>query len=272
MKNYILIIILFMITHSSWASLTEYESQANYKKASELCQEYASSDTLGTKVLTSLQASSHGAYVGAKKALSSGSLGVSGETSELIGSKEYFQALTECFGSYSEHRLKWDSMTLMLILSDSAAQAVVYVGVTTAAGKVLKLLGSLSQISKLRFLEGYFIDNPSAVKYLVRASAVIGGLVSADIGYEMYSQSRYILDGDYAKKEEIGKIKNEQMTELDKDYGSALGNLKSVITKLKNLPETPERNAKISKLEKVYTKTLADYQKHKNAYLALINK
>lgn len=263
MKKFCVFTILF-IYQFSWASIETVDAQYRAKTASELCHAYTASEEL-SKVLTTLEVVGKNIYRGAKTALTLDGFGTSQEIKELITSDEYYESLTKCFGSFSENRLKWDSLTLLLILSDAAGQDLAYVGTYTIAGKLFGLFSNLSKLSKLRYVGTYFSANPQALRWIARiGSAFIAGM-TLKAGIDTYSKSQQMIDSNTMKIERQTDIKTRALPNLNADYSLLLKRIDNQIIELRNLTATDADREKMVKLQSLRTKTYQKYIEHKNS-------
>lgn len=230
------------VANLAWGSMTDAESALRYQKASNLCRAYTSTG-LGTRVLTTLQTTGQNLYQGAKTAVSLQGFGLSTATKELIESDEYFQALRECFGSYSDHRLKWDSLTLMLIVSDATGQSLTYVGSYLAATRVLRLAFSV-----LRFAG------------LGRATGALSLGVAGKISYDAYRAQRELLDPEFAEQVSKDEIRSQKIPELDQSYRELLGDISRALKAEQTKPLELRDAGKMAKLQELHSRSLREYQ------------
>lgn len=266
------LVIISVFSSSLLASIQKIEAAKHYQVASGLCRAYTQDQPL-KKVLTTLEVTSKNIYQGAKTVVTQQNFGLSQDTKSLISSSEYHKALTECFGSFSENRVKWDSFTLMLILSDAAGQAVTYYGlykVSTGAFKLLRLFSNLRNLSKLKVLQSYLVSNPTMFKYLTKAATVLIAAGTLKVFYDAYNGYRSTFDSKYKSEQRNSEIEIAIRT-LDDDYKPLLNDIALDIANEKKKPKSGQDKNKISSLTKEYYDTLAEYKTHRAELIKIQN-
>lgn len=264
----LVIVFVLSLSHPAKASLEQVEALDHYRKASQLCRVYSHSGAL-KKVLTTFEITGSNAYQGVKTALLPKDLSLSPSTRLFINSDGYYQALTECFGSFSSNRLKWDSFTLMIILSDAAGQAVTYYGQFKIIGKLMDYLRFLSHFSNpknLQVANAYLAKNPQVLKIISRTASLLLGLGTLKLGYDGYQSYRQLFDADF-QKEQLQTKEVEALVQLDADYESLLREIRLKIQVEKEKPKSQQDPRRMAELREFYNSTVQEYREHRQKYL-----
>ncbi|MGZ4162064.1 MAG: hypothetical protein ACXVNF_14885 [Neobacillus sp.] len=262
---------IFIFILNSQKAHAENPETVEYEKAYQLCQEFSSSNVL-TQAMTAVEIAAKNFYQGGKTAVTVSNFELSSETKNLISSSAYQKALTNCFGSFSKNRAKWDSFTLLIIVSDAAGQSLTAVALPGVTVKVLKLVSSINILSKLPMIGKYLRQNPSAISYIEKSAKTLLLVGTLKWGYDIADSSATFLSPKYAKSKRSKEIKNEKLPQFENDFGQVFSDLKDAIEKEKQKsPQTEKTKARIAKLEKRYELSQVEYRNIKEKYLELAN-
>lgn len=220
------------------ASADLLSANIRYQYASKICNDYKSLDVLGGEVEI-LEASVLNFYRGVKSSMDL-EVGLHPMTAELILSDEYFKALDECFGSRAENAMKWNTLTLLLIFSESAGKVAGYFGLPYGLSRVFSILGHLRNLTK-----GTMIG----LKHL-RVELTFSILSGLYMSYNTIQDSRLIFDENYAREKNRDTIKNEKLPELIKDHMERILKIDEAIGALSRNPSA-ETQSKIQELKEI---------------------
>jgi hypothetical protein len=262
MKNLIVILALIFtnIGHFAEASIAHLEASVEYHQIIALCRAYTSSSEL-SQLLNVSENLMKKTYAGFQSTFNSNEFGASDSLQKLFSSQGYYDAMTECFGPYEQHRWTWDGFAAIFLMSESFGKAIGYIGIFYGLPKLF--YSSLTTIGKLSTVKNYLKAYPKVVSAFKIAMVSYFTISTGVDAYETYDSMQDFTDPQHARE----SIRKQMIGERDDDSKQLIARIDARIEDLKKQPEDSTTGAKITRLHQVRENILrAHEEKTKKLY------